>query len=659
MERFTKLLAVTWTGAALALMVTALAGPRIQFTLAMLALAVIAAAASAYSRYAMRIILAAAYVAPVIARTVRGGTPFAPNLVVWLVPLFGAMLPDLVRSGWRIPVRWRLPLVTAVLAVVATTPIVLLREAEFTPALVLRWPEWHWQGPVWPSLLAVWALYVAVSLVIGVLWLDWLCGRPHADFRGDVAVPLLVSGSLLVAVTLYQFFVDISFLNDTTYGRFGRAGGTLYDGNLSGILLAFWVAALLVHTHRRPYGLWLAVAGSAAGWLAVWATGSRTAFGLVAVVTAMALVGRVRVSQLSPLHVLGATGLCAVLAGALVLSGGRVAGPLSRMHDLLVLGSVGSPMVVVRELWNRNHYGEIATELIARFPWFGIGIGMFHSLGPELSGGRLLVPDNAQNWLRHVIVELGVVGSLGWIAWFIAFGWALVRRRRTLAPESRPSAWVLRGGLLGFGAVSMLGVPGQDALVGLTFWALAYQFMMLVEAPAERSAPPRPLAWVVAMVLAVAAAAGTLQVARTTLRPSHRFVNVPWPYSFGLGPVTDAAGGFRSGAERAVTLVDRTSPWMVVTVRRKAGVDGTVPIRVAVNGTIALKGQLSSELPLSGAIALHDAERRILVEVEAEDPRSGWGRLWRAPHEPYLIHWEFVDRRPEHVPITAASRLAW
>ncbi len=53
---------------------------------------------------------------------------------------------------------------------------------------------------------------------------------------------------------IYQLFVDVGFLNDTVFGTIGRAGGTMYDANLSGTVAALWMGGLIVLALRTgPY----------------------------------------------------------------------------------------------------------------------------------------------------------------------------------------------------------------------------------------------------------------------------------------------------------------------------------------------------------------------------------------------------------------------
>ena len=62
----------------------------------------------------------------------------------------------------------------------------------------------------------------------------------------------------------------------------------------------------------------------------------------------------------------------------------------------------------------------------------GVGVAAFHTLVHDFSmaaSGKDIVPDNAQNWFRHHLAELGVLGSLPWLAWCVVFALRLFARR--------------------------------------------------------------------------------------------------------------------------------------------------------------------------------------------------------------------------------------
>src|SRR6185312_16255058 len=94
------------------------------------------------------------------------------------------------------------------------------------PGLLRDLHGWSFGGGTWPSLVVTWSLYSSLTLVVGLVWFDWLFSVRDLNLERDVLLPLALSASLLTVVLIYQLFFDLSFLNDTVFGVIGRAGGT-------------------------------------------------------------------------------------------------------------------------------------------------------------------------------------------------------------------------------------------------------------------------------------------------------------------------------------------------------------------------------------------------------------------------------------------------
>ena len=153
----------------------------------------------------------------------------------------------------------------------------------------------------------------------------------------------------------------------------------------------------------------------------------------------------------------------------------RAVGPLARVRATLPELSRASVRGFAVEMWERNGYGKAATAMIRDVPLFGVGIGAYHSMAKDYTADGWLPPDNAQNWIRHQLVELGVVGSLGWLAWIVLFGAFLVRARRS----DPPGAWILRGVLVGIS-------PWDVPTLAMVAAGLAAVTMIACYVPARR-----------------------------------------------------------------------------------------------------------------------------------------------------------------------------
>src|ERR1700682_4095980 len=136
MNRATKLFLIGWACAAIAAEAWLLRGWR---GLPMLTFGAFAAAAllAMWDRRAVGIVLAFAYVFPAIIFLGHGLYP-ANYGILWASALAGAVAPDGLRTSWHIPARWRGALVCWALIVAVSAPIVMGREFDFNPVLLLE-----------------------------------------------------------------------------------------------------------------------------------------------------------------------------------------------------------------------------------------------------------------------------------------------------------------------------------------------------------------------------------------------------------------------------------------------------------------------------------------------------------------------------------------
>ena len=561
------------------------------------------------------------------------------------------LLPTAARTPWHIPVQWRGSLVTAALVVVVTSPIVILREIDLNPGLLRDLHGWSFGGGTWPSLVVTWSLYSSLTLVVGLVWFDWLFSVRDLNLERDVLMPLALSASLLTAVLIYQLFFDLRFLNDTVFGVIGRAGGhhvrrqpqwnarRALDGWL--VLLA-WRAG----KYRIP----LATVGGLAAWLGVWASGSRTAFMAAAIVTlaiGIAAVVRKRGRRArrsctfrsrSP----AASGCSSCWSAA---ANPRIVGPVGRVWATLPSPTLASVREFAGEMWNRNRYGLAATAMAKDNPWFGVGVGTYHTIAFDYVPDGALQPDNAQNWLRHEFVEFGAIGSLGWIVWFVLFAIFVLRFRR----DDAPGTWITRGMLIAFGAISMFGMPGQAVTVAITFWTIAFWYASLTGRVRGGGRLPR-WTWATVCAIAIVAGAGTAAMATTKLRVPERALVSTWPYSYGFAApqVMDGDDGYRRTRSHALTVLDAPSRWLSVSVRPdvKAANGQPVEVRVWADGDTVLKAQLQNNGPLTAIVQLPGGAKRVLLESAARRLDSRRPLFVRDDESLYFMKWEFLDRPP-------------
>jgi hypothetical protein len=484
MERVTKLLVIGSMAAAISL--EAVLGARLWPALLPLTIGSFVAAGClslAFEEVSAGAALFFTYLMPQLF-TVLHGDFFGPYGTVWSAALLGVVAPRSIRTSWAVPGRWKAPLILWALTIAVTWPVVAFREFDFTLDLFQY-------GSPGNGTAQVWICDVAVILGLGILWFDWLVNvftGNEAGFRRWILLPLGASWAMTTSVGVYQLFGDRFFLNQTLFGELGRASGTMRDANPFGVVAALGGPALVAASSLTRARLLrvVAVFGMGASWLGLWASSSRTA--LATGLITSAFVARAlwsarprhasRRARLALAILSGSAAACLVAAVVLLPI---TNGPLPRLRHTLPIWSVPG---FVKEMWNRNAYGMVATYLIREFPLFGVGVGSFHGLATHyyfLLTGGYLPPDNAQNWYRHQLVEYGLIGSVGWIVWVVLFGWFVMSAQ---APQpTRFAATTVRGTLVALAAVSLVGMPTQNIAVTITLWTLAFWYVALVGAP--------------------------------------------------------------------------------------------------------------------------------------------------------------------------------
>jgi len=264
-------------------------------------------------------------------------------------------------------------------------------------------------------------------------------------------------------------------------------------------------------------------------------------------------------------------------------------------------------------MWDRDGYGSTALSMIDQFPAFGIGVGGYHLMLDDFVRGPLLPPDNAQNWFRHQLAEFGLVGSVGWIAWTLIFGWFLV----TSKPRAPASSVVARGALLGFGLVSLVGVPAQSLPVTITFWTFAFWYVSLVGPP--EAVPLSPRRWAAVAVMTLLFVGGTSYAAATSLRLASRAQRAGFTFKYGLyDPEPDKEwGGVRWARQRSAIVIDAKSREMEVSVavNHRDIESRPVDAKVWIDGSLALDTRIADTSWRVVPVHVPDGEQRVVLET--------------------------------------------
>jgi hypothetical protein len=532
------------------------------FTITLAAFVAAAVVGTRFPGPPSRVILFAAYLTPAAFVAWAGFEHFSLE-IVWALPLLGLAISG--KDGWRwnLPERWRWPLVAWALILAASWPFVFLREIDFDPSILPLQGVSNTSIGISPWDSALGVTYRMLVQSIGLLWLDrlfgWYSNGRLAAFRAHVLLPLAAALAVACVVGGYQGFVDLTFLNPHDWPHLRRAAGTLGDANAFGVVAGLWGPAFIVlaRSFPRPWSIVVGIAGVSCAAVGVLTSGSRTALvtmslGLAAVAFESVMAWRKAEGSAR----LSARRLAPIIGGALVLMAiALVVGRNSSIISVVGRGSLGYVPFVgdigIREtarelLWDRFGYGPPAVQMIREHPWSGIGIGTFHTLVHDFAvavSGKEIPPDNAQSWYRHLLAELGFLGSLPWIAWCVVFLSTLVSR--ATKDRDRFTLGVLRGALAGFGIASLLGMPAQSLPVVLTFWTLAFWFALVkgVTAPPTGSGHWSPIAWGATFALVIVHATITYADARGDLRPRHRSMRFGWDYRYGISDLERSPDG--------------------------------------------------------------------------------------------------------------------
>jgi O-antigen ligase len=607
------------------------------------------------------VILAAGSLVPIvwIAITGRFGLWL---LSPWVAALVAAAAPTFT-SSWQYPRPWRIPLIAWALAVALTWPIVALRELDWTPSVLWTVPS------VYSTLVhaiptAVWIAEVAQVHLMGLLWVDWLFGRfagvQSAGVRAyerAIVWPSVVAAIAGAAIATYQGFFQLGFLTKSRWATLGRASGTLADANTSGTLAGLWIAIpiglALSTSSRRTAGL-LSL-GSAILALGVWATGSRTALlgALIALVSGVHLSMTRNPSAGARRAAIVSATVSIAIVGTLLVWQPPATGPLRRMRSLLPNLSTSTLRSAGWELWARNGYGLAAMAAIRDSPWHGIGVGTFHLLSPayaKAATGARLPHDNAQNWYRHQLAELGILGSVGWAAWVAAFVGCLVRRRTTVVDRTRylPAVYAV----IGLGAASMLGMPGQSVQVALAFWTLAVWVILLRKSDSPQSTDSGNRngrsSWPLAAALGLAAtlAASTLLAGMRDMRPPFRAKGFDQGFRYGLHQAIQGTVGTTHTTAHAVDVPRAPTKWMKLTVwvEHPDADERPVAARIWRDRELIVDHRFPRSVPLTRYVAVPGNDERFVFEAMVD--RTFKPTSKPRPEIGLNVSWEFLNEPP-------------
>ena len=572
---------------------------------------------------ALAVVAGLAPVLPVVMASVAGSAD-PVVLSVWLAALVGALLPSMCWTRWDLPAAWRVLLGGWALMLSLAFPILVARELGFDLRV---WGDTatinSWAG-MSAAEVSGWVMHVVLVQLAGLLWLDGLMrGLRTWSGRGlpPVVHGLWIGATVSSLVALYQDLVDLEFLSSAEWAVEGRATGLMLDANAYGMIAAVAAPLAAVAAGSLPTrAWWICASAFAINWGGVWMSGSRTAL-LCALAGTLALaISAVRRLQVRRAVWLSGAGALALGALAVAVTLSSTTSPLERTEEF----AGRSPVQVAQTLLARGRYGEIAARMILEHPLTGVGVGTYHWLAPDYvrtTFNQELPFDNAQNWWRHQVAELGILGALPVLAWSILIAWLTIRGARR---AHGPHVAAVRGLLLGLGLVSLVGMPTQDPAVLMAFFLLV---AMLATASPDVGAPDRAFqtrgflsrAWVIVGALAVAYASGHVALARGSLNVAERAAQTNRDYTVGLYRAEpDPEGGqFQwTRGDARLRLVKR-GPWLVVRawIQHPDATERPVALRIATPCQVVFERTLVDSAPVDFTLSLPNNDEPIDLAV--------------------------------------------
>ncbi len=636
MERLTKLTVLVSAMCAVSLLAYLVGRGYSQiFNTTVVAFVAAVALSMVAGNLALSVILFLACLVPALFLVLTGG-PNSWDFVPWLAALLGFLIPQSVRTGWAFPSRWKAPLILWTLSLALSWPIVGAREVDFVPGLLNHYDLWSSRAGSAPPVTVAWTVSVVGIYVISLLWLNWLFATYSSDrlrrFESRIMWPLLAGALVSAAAAMYQYFGHAGFLNPTVYGTLGRAAGTMLDGNAFGTIAAMWLPVTAARACRpnasQPWiqTVWLMLLIIFG--IAIWATGSRTALLAASVGIIVFIVSCRRSLFVNRTKMLIAAGTLAVaiIVGIFV---GSTPVMLQRFQLLVPDLSVRTLGAALHELWDRNRYGAAAVRMIAEHSLVGVGVGGFHVQVPDaayLNGYVGQPSDNAQNWFRHQLAELGILGSAGWLAFSATFVWLLLRRRGT--DEEPLTAGGAKGAICGVGVASLLGMPTQSPTVLVTFLALTFWWVTLTGTPAEEATSRLGTRqWAVIGAIVGCFLAGTAYAAWTELRPPYRALRADWKYQYGFhDDAENKELRWTEGKAVDVFPIDQPNEyrWLKLVIGAVAPDASQRPVDVRVwrDHEIIVRVTRRSDVPRTWYVAVPKARKMMMMQVEVS-------RTWR------------------------------
>jgi O-antigen ligase/polysaccharide polymerase Wzy-like membrane protein len=584
--------------------------------------------------------IAAAMLAPAVLRAITSREGPVLDLF-WMAGLSASLLRSESWSRWRVPERWRVPTGGAALTLALAWPVLLAREIGFDPRTLTDEGAINSWALLTAPQVAAWLLFVVLTLLLGLLWLDSTCRelRDSPDRLPRVVRGIWIGTTIASLVAVYQGTIDLRFLSTPFWAALARATGTLLDANAFGVCAALapplaYLALCRPHAREergqgrprlldnQPLCNAIVFFVFVVNFAGLWLSGSRTAILCGAVATTMFVVAAwssftPRARRVIPWATIAAL----VIVGAIVVTS-KTIGPARRVSDIPteLRGALST-------VFTRGPYGRVANEMIRDHPLVGIGIGSYQILAADYWRGldnNQLPFDNAQNWLRHELAECGIVGGAMLFVLAGLVSWRVVMR--PARADRRVDAMIVRGLVAAIAISSLIQVPTQTPIVMLSFMLLVGWMTVLVpETEPDTRSIAKPWQWIAVTVAALAYAGGHLALAKGSLAVTERARRTHLEYAAGTYPPEVADGvRFRWTSGDARFVWPAKSRWLVVRVWAQHPDIAARPVRITLttNCGVLVNEEFTTPMPLSVGVTLPEQQDALEAHLQVS-------RTWR------------------------------
>src|SRR5438105_6522187 len=160
------------------------------------------------------VVAAAAPLFPVVLASLVHVAALNVFYTVMLAALFGSLLPGVRNDGWRLPASWPVLLGIWALTLSLAWPVMIAREAGLRLGMLRDTGALDSWAMLTTPQVESWILYVVITQLIAVIWLDWLYANdeptnPESRFPNP-GQGLWIGATIASLIATYQGTINMA-----------------------------------------------------------------------------------------------------------------------------------------------------------------------------------------------------------------------------------------------------------------------------------------------------------------------------------------------------------------------------------------------------------------------------------------------------------------